>query len=302
MNNHFSNQVQLLVNILPIISKEICFALKGGTAINLFIRDLPRLSVDIDLAYIPIKDRNTSLKEIDTSLRKIAKSIEVTLPNSQVTMQFLPATKQVIKLNVKKESIQVKIEVTPVLRGSIHKVRQMNISKKCENLFGSVSMPLLSFEDLYGGKICATLDRQHPRDLFDIYYLLQNEGITKSLKDTFLIYLISHPKPISELLNPRFKDIKPVYNKEFIGMTSKPVPLDILEKTRIDLVEIIHKLLTKNDKEFLLSLKEGKARWDIFPFFDAQNLPAVKWKIYNISKMNQSKQKEAIIKLKKVFS
>ena len=65
MHSLFSEQVKLLVHVLPHVTKEECFALKGGTAINLFIRDLPRLSVDIDLAYIPLQDREKSLIAID---------------------------------------------------------------------------------------------------------------------------------------------------------------------------------------------------------------------------------------------
>ncbi len=50
-NNPFTEQVRLLVALLPRVAKQECFALKGGTAINMFLRDMPRLSVDIDLAY-----------------------------------------------------------------------------------------------------------------------------------------------------------------------------------------------------------------------------------------------------------
>jgi predicted nucleotidyltransferase component of viral defense system len=61
-NNRYRKQVQLLVRVLPLVDVETCFALKGGTAINLFYRELPRLSVDIDLLYIPRDDRDTALK------------------------------------------------------------------------------------------------------------------------------------------------------------------------------------------------------------------------------------------------
>jgi hypothetical protein len=56
-NNPFTEQVRLLVALLPSVAKQTCFALKGGTAINLFLRDMPRLSVDIDLTYLPVEDR-----------------------------------------------------------------------------------------------------------------------------------------------------------------------------------------------------------------------------------------------------
>ena len=51
----YRRQVQLLIRVLPSIAEEACFALKGGTAINLFVRDMPRLSVDIDLTYLPVR-------------------------------------------------------------------------------------------------------------------------------------------------------------------------------------------------------------------------------------------------------
>lgn len=67
-NNIYRKQVQLLVRVLPLVDTEKCFALKGGTAINLFYRILPRLSVDIDLLYIPMDDRETALINIKAAL------------------------------------------------------------------------------------------------------------------------------------------------------------------------------------------------------------------------------------------
>lgn len=61
----YMRQVELLVRTLPYIARHEAFALKGGTAINLFYREMPRLSVDIDLTYVPIEDRETTLKGID---------------------------------------------------------------------------------------------------------------------------------------------------------------------------------------------------------------------------------------------
>jgi len=71
----YYRQVQLLIRLFPIIRRESCFALKGGTAINLFIRDLPRLSVDIDLVYLPLDDRETALPNVRDALSRISKAI-----------------------------------------------------------------------------------------------------------------------------------------------------------------------------------------------------------------------------------
>jgi predicted nucleotidyltransferase component of viral defense system len=300
--NSFSNQVRLLVSVLPFVAKEKCFALKGGTALNLFIRDMPRLSVDIDLAYLPIQDRETSLTEIDAALKRIKKQITSTLVGAEVSESMLPSTDKCIRLTLKYNHAQIKIEVTPVIRGSIHPTTIKNISPNTQAEYGTVSMQLLSFEDLYGGKMCAALDRQHPRDLFDVHYLLQNEGITEALKNTFIVYLLSHPRPMAELLAPRMKNIKALYEKEFAGMTTDAIGLETLLKARIDLVHKIHKQLSEEDKTFILSVKSGEPKWDIFAYPAAKNLPAIKWKLHNLSKMSKEKRKTALKKLEMILN
>jgi hypothetical protein len=47
----YFRQAELLLRVLPLVDREAVFALKGGTAINFFVRDLPRVPVDIDLVY-----------------------------------------------------------------------------------------------------------------------------------------------------------------------------------------------------------------------------------------------------------
>jgi hypothetical protein len=79
-DDKYQRQVALLVRILPLVAEEKCFALKGGTAINLFYRDMPRLSVDIDLTYIPLAPRPAALKEIDTAMKRIAVRITAAIP------------------------------------------------------------------------------------------------------------------------------------------------------------------------------------------------------------------------------
>ena len=121
----------------------------------------------------------------------------------------------------------------------------------------------LSFAELYGSKICAALDRQHPRDIFDIMLLLQNEGITNEVRKAFLVYLISHNRPISELLLPNFQDIKPIFEKEFTGMTSFEVKYEKLVRVRETLVKEINKRITDAERTFLMSFKEGSPKWEL---------------------------------------
>ncbi len=301
MTRSFSSQVRLLVSVLPYVAKEKCFALKGGTAINLFIRDMPRLSIDIDLAYLPIQDREKSLQEIDAAMKRIKEHIVSTLTGVEVSESLLPSTNKCIRLTVKHDTTQIKIEVTPVLRGSINPAVMKSLSSTTEAEYGSVSMQLLSFEDLYGGKLCAALDRQHPRDLFDVYHLLKNEGITTTLKNTFIVYLLSHPRPIAELLEPRFKEIEAMYEKEFMGMTIEPVALEILLRTRLDLIHMIHKQLNDEDRAFILSVKRGEPQWELFAYPEAANLPAVRWKLHNLSRMGKAKRESALLKLEDIL-
>lgn len=298
----YSDQVHLLISALPHVAKEPCFALKGGTAINLFVRNMPRLSVDIDLTYLPVEDRDTSLKNIDAALNNIELNIQNAIPGSIVNKSNLTGTSYCIRLLISRGNATVKMEVTPVLRGSVHPPQEKELSANAEKEFGYVRMQLLSFEDLYAGKICATLDRQHPRDLFDVHSLLKNEGISEKLKNTFLVYLISHNRPMAELLDPRPQDISALYESEFKGMTYEDVSLEELYQTRDKIIEVIHKGLKENDRSFLLSLKEGTPNWDLFAFPVASSLPAVRWKLHNLDKMNAEKKKEAYKKLEDVLS
>lgn len=298
----FSNQTRLLITALPYVAEEKCFALKGGTAINLFVRNMPRLSVDIDLAYLPVEDRDTSLGAIDAALKRIEAHMRKAMYAIRVEKAVLSGTNYCIRLTIVQGRVQVKVEVTPVLRGSVHPPQEKELSDIAANEYGYASMQLLSFEDLYGGKLCAALDRQHPRDLFDIHYLLNNEGITENIKNTFLVYLISHSRPVAELLAPGLQDLSAMYENEFIGMTREEVSLGELYHARDTMIETIHKMMNNDDRKFLLSLKEGAPQWNIFAYPETALLPAVKWKLYNLGRMSANKKKEALGKLEKVLT
>src|SRR5690242_5405829 len=109
-NSPFFKQADLLVQLIPFVNAETCFALKGGTAINFFVRNFPRLSVDIDLVYMPVEDRATSLHGIDVALRRVAARIGRSMPAAQVTERRLATTNSVVKLTVRVPNIgEVKI-------------------------------------------------------------------------------------------------------------------------------------------------------------------------------------------------
>jgi hypothetical protein len=223
-------QVALLVRILPLLASEPAFALKGGTAINLFWRDLPRLSVDLDLTYLPLADRPTSLAGIDAALRRLADLIRVRIEGAAVDPQGGP--EGALKLLIRAGGTQVKVEVTPVLRGVVFDPEVWAVSPRVEAAFGFAETTLVSFADLYAGKMVAALDRQHPRDLFDVRDLLANEGLTRPLMDAFLVYLVSHNRPMAEVLAPNRKDLSEEFARTFAGMAEAPVELDELVAAR----------------------------------------------------------------------
>ena len=76
----YFKQAQLMLRVMPHVAAEECFALKGGTAIKFYVRDMPRLSVDIDLTYLPLEPRDKSLANIGVALHRIAAAIRKTVP------------------------------------------------------------------------------------------------------------------------------------------------------------------------------------------------------------------------------
>ena len=220
IDERYRQQVELLVRTLPSVASENVFALKGGTAINLFVRDLPRLSVDIDLTYLPVKPRGESLTEIDEALERIGRSISETLPDLRVLPSRLAKERTLNRLIVRSPQAQIKIEVTPVMRGCVFEPSIMAVSEKVEDQFSFAETLVVSRDDLYAGKLVAALDRQHPRDLFDVRDLLAHEGISDTLRQAFLVYILSHNRPAAEVLAPRRKEIE----QEFQNIINTKLP------------------------------------------------------------------------------
>lgn len=302
-NSPYFKQVELILQTIPHVAAEAGFALKGGTAINLFVRDMPRLSVDIDLTYLPVEEpRETALNKISEALRRIAVALKRAMPVVKVQQSLGQEPKRVTKLVVATGQIRIKIEPNEVIRGSVFPPEERELTQHAEHMFErSVTACVLSIPDLYGGKICAALDRQHPRDLFDVKVLLEQEGITDEIRKAFVVYLASHDRPMSELLDPKRKEIRQVYESEFAGMTIDAVSYEDLVKARENLIQTLRKELTNDEKAFLLSLKEGQPKWSLMGIEGIEKLPAVQWKLKNIQRMSGKKHAEAREKLKKVL-
>ena len=286
MNEQYRQQVALLLRALPHVATEDCFALKGGTAINLFIRDLPRLSVDIDLTYLPVAPRPQSLEAIDAAMKRIAERIRTGF-GAQVAESKLAREPAINKLVIRADGVQIKVEVTPVLRGCVFDPELRAVSSTVEEAFGFAEINVVSFADLYAGKIVASLDRQHPRDLFDIMELLAHEGIDADLRSAFIVYLLSHARPMSEVLNPTLKDISEEFVRGFSGMTDNPVSLDDLVTAREALIATVVGQMSDEHRQFLLSFERGAPDWPLLGLTGIDELPAVRWRQQNLELVSQ---------------
>lgn len=302
MNNKYRSQVELLLKVLPYVAQEQNFALKGGTAINLFVRNMPRLSVDIDLCYLPFDNREIALSNIKESLYRIKQRIEKA--SSGFMANTIPQKDgSEVKLSCQSEGAQIIIEVNTTIRGHLFEPKIIPVVEKAQEEFEQFAeITVISNGELFGGKICAALDRQHPRDLFDIYYLLENEGLTDEIKMGFIGGVLSHPRPINEILNPNFLDQHDAFDRQFSGMTLEPFSYENFEATRIRLIGEIKRSLTDRNKNFLLSFKKGEPEWDLFDAPKLKDMPAVKWKLLNIRKLietNKRKHSELLKALEK---
>jgi predicted nucleotidyltransferase component of viral defense system len=298
----YRQQVALLVHVLPLIADETDFALKGGTAINLFIRDMPRLSVDIDLTYLPVSTRPQALKAIDAAMKRRADVIEKSIPGTRVAKGFLQKENVVTKLVVRSGRVQIKIEVTPVLRGSVFPPEMRRVTPAVEAGFGFAEANMVSFADLYAGKIVAALDRQHPRDLFDVRELLADEGVDDDdLRRAFLIHMVSHGRPMAEVLAPRRKDISHEFARGFQGMTAEPVAIEELIAARETLIDAMVARMPEVHRQFLLGFERGDADWSLIGLPQAAELPAVKWRQQNLAKLDENRRAVLVAALEKVF-
>ena len=292
-------QVALLIRILPLIAEEESFALKGGTAINLFIRNMPRLSVDIDLTYVPVRPRPESLSAIDAALARIIDRIKKSIRGAQTTEARIEGA--CTRLLVRADGVQTKIEVTPVLRGCVYQPETRSVTQAVEDAFGFAEMPIVSFADLYAGKLVAALDRQHPRDFFDVRDLLANEGIDDALRRAFAIYVISHDRPMHEVLQARRKDISEEFLRGFNGMTLNPVTIEELVAAREALITNIVGKMPSAHRKFLIGFERGQPDWNLLGSPAAAELPAVKWRQLNLDKLPANKRAMLVDELENVL-
>ena len=292
--DQYQAQVRLLMRLIPIVAREACFALKGGTAINLFVRNLPRLSVDIDLMYLPVNERPEALADIDAAMKRIKTAALAELPVARVTENVHDGA--ILRLLVMAEGTQVKIEVSPVLRGVVHEPSTIAVTEAVEEAFGFAETSVVSFEDLFAGKLVAALDRQHPRDLFDVRGLLAHEGLSDDLRETFIVYLLSHNRPMGEVLSGRVKDLANEYQNGFEGMTEEVVAIEELIETQHEMIEMLIGGMPDYHREFLIGFERGEPDWSLLKIGHVAELPAIRWRQRNLDKL-KPEQRSALVEL-----
>jgi predicted nucleotidyltransferase component of viral defense system len=287
VNRLYLDSARLLTRVAPLVLVDDTFALKGGTAINLFVRDMPRLSVDLDLVFpdhtLP---REQALRRINEAIRRSAARLK-----KQGFLTHAPASADAgeTKLLVRQGAIEVKIEVNFVMRGTVNPVRMVPLTQNArDTLQADLEIPVVSLEDVYGGKLVGALDRQHPRDLFDVMQLFAHEGITAGIRRAFVVYLASHNRPVHEVLFPSLRDIRQEFEHNFVGMTVEPVEFDALLAARERMVRELQQGLTADERKFLLSLVAAEPEWKLLEVPHLEQLPSLRWKLRNLERLRKA--------------
>jgi predicted nucleotidyltransferase component of viral defense system len=291
MNQTYLDTARLLTQVAPLVFVDDTFALKGGTAINLFVRDMPRLSVDLDLVFPDhTLSRDKALARIKTALRQAADRLKKRGFQTHASAADVGET----KLMVRRGRIEIKVEVNFVMRGTVRPVRRASLTPTArEVLMADLDIPVVSLEDMYGGKLVAALDRQHPRDLFDVMLLFAHEGITPGIRRAFVVYLACSNRPVHEVLFPPLRNVQHDYEHNFQGMTAEPVPLDALLAARERMVRELQHGLDDDERTFLQSLVAGAPDWSLLNIAHLEHLPGIRWKLHNLAQLQKTNAKKS---------
>jgi hypothetical protein len=234
-------------------------------------------------------------------MRRIGAGISKNLKGARAEPRILKPENIASKIDVELDGARIKIEVTPVSRGCVYDPVTMRVSAQVEETFGFAETQVVSFPDLYAGKIVAALDRQHPRDLFDVRQLLATEGLSDELRAAFIAYMLSHNRPMSEVLAPRLKDIELEFERGFVGMTADAVLIDDLIEARQALIADAVGNMPDAHRRFLVGFKRGEPEWELLGLPHVADLPAVKWRQLNYDKLGKEDRAREVAKLEAVL-
>lgn len=289
----YKKQVGLLVEVLPVLNEfNKVFALKGGTAINLFHSNMPRLSVDIDLAYIKPNNREKAYADINKHLVKMKTLIsdlgfKVDVKDSDSVLKLIVVNRQT--------GVEIKIEPNYVIRTMLYPNLTMNLCSKAATMFNmEYEISTLSKADLYAGKIAAALSRRHPRDLFDVKQLLMQGDFDLELLNAIVVYLSANSRPIHELLNPEpnLTNLELAYRNQFQGMTlGNECTIDVLKDTYLQLLDILQRGFQDNHRKFIMSVVSNNVDYGLLAGISEktlQNFTGLSWKLLNIANLQKT--------------
>lgn len=278
MNSVYQHKVELLLRLLPLVMDEQVFAVHGGSAINLFIKDMPRYSVDIDLTYIPLNSREESLADINAHLKDIGTKATRRFQGLHIVHNPVSC-----KLLCEYHGYQVKIEVNHTKRGVIGgEIQNKPLCQKAQDEFGMYcEAKIVPMTLLYGGKVAAALSRQHPRDLFDVKYMSLPFA---DVREGLIFCLLGSDRPVYESISPTLLDQREAMRNQFDGMTDIPFTYEEYEETRRNLICDVKAILTDADRRFLIGFERNEPNWDGYEFAYFKDYPSVQWKLLNLKK------------------
>lgn len=278
----FVESTELLLQIVPRVFTSERLALKGGTAINLYLDDAPRLSVDLDLVFTEIGlARDDALGMINNEMRQLARDLA---DDGLDVRSSVAAELGETGLVASNGRVQVKVETNMVFRGTLHPTAVQNLSPGAQEWLGrEAPARVLHPAEVYASKFMAALDRQHPRDLYDVWRLYQRGPIDPQIMSTIVIYLCGHNRPPHELLVSPERVLMGDYTRALVGMIRGEIPsLDALVAARVQLRADVLSGLQPADRAFLAGFFACEPDWSLLAFPHASDLPALQWKQRNL--------------------
>ncbi|MBK8477252.1 MAG: nucleotidyl transferase AbiEii/AbiGii toxin family protein [Opitutaceae bacterium] len=262
------------------------------------------MSVDIDVVFVPHQlPRETALAEISKELALIQARLQSRGIKAEIASS---KTGDETKILARRDRIEVKVEINYVFRGTLLPVETLPLTKAASELFTTaLSVPTLAVAELYGSKLVAALDRQHPRDLFDVHGMFERFGLRPEFVECFVGYIAGHNRPVHEVLGSRNLDLKIPFENEFAGMERESVSLGTLEEARLRLRGELAAALTDDHKRFLLGVVAGDPPWEAMRCRHLAELPAIQWKMQNLARLkrtNAAKFRDQTEALKRVFN
>lgn len=278
----FIDATTLLLQIVPRVFATDRLALKGGTAINLYLDDAPRLSVDLDLVFTQLGlSREDALAAINDEMRRIAAALSA---DGLWVSAAVTADIGETGLVVSDGTVQVKVETNIVFRGTLLPPVMRPLSAGTAEWLGmDAPAPVLDRCEVFAGKFMAALDRQHPRDLFDLWRMYEGGPIEPGMLSAFVIYLCGHNRPAHEVLDSPERLLAGDYDRALVGMIRGEVPpLAALLASRARLRRDIVHGISQSDRAFLVGFFAGEPDWSLLPYPHASELPALTWKLRNL--------------------